>query len=45
MDGIFPEKCKGMNHVGDDSQSQAQDYLGCQPHHDPAHGPWPSWDM
>ena len=29
----------------DDSLGQTQDYLGDQPHHDLAHGPWPSWDM
>ena len=34
-----------MNHLGDDSQGQTQDYLGGQPHHDLTHGPWPSWDM
>ena len=36
---------EGMNHLGDDYQGQAQDYLHGQPHHDLAHGPWPSWDM
>ena len=28
----------GMNHLRDDSQVQAKDYLGGQPHHDLAHG-------
>ena len=35
----------GMNHLGDDSQGQTQDYLGGQPHHDLACGPGPSWDI
>ena len=38
-DHVFPRgfQCLsfawGMNHLGDDSQGQAQDYLGGQPHH------------
>ena len=35
----------GYESCGDDSQDQAQDYLGGQPHHDLAQEPWPSWDM
>ena len=31
------ESFMGMKHLGDDSQGQAQDYLGDQPHHDLAH--------
>ena len=35
----------GINHLRDNSQGQAQDFLGGQPHHDLACRPWPSWDM
>ena len=34
-----------MSHLRDGSQGKALGVLGDQPHHDLAHGPWPSWDV